>query len=263
MNNHWDNKIYSQFISARTRPAHDLLSVIPKTLNPKVIVDLGCGPGNSTILLKERWPNANVMGLDSSSAMINEAKDKYPQINFIQEDILKFKPSKKIDLIFANASLQWIPNHELLIPQLKGFLEKNGLLAVQMPNNYNAPSHQNIIQVLKTNPTWEQLLSKLTYGFLTEPLYKANLYYDLFSKAEFENLTIWETTYFQEMPNHQAIFEWVSGTTLQMVLAEMTKEDKELFSKKYIESILHAYPLQSNNKILFPFKRIFMVGSSK
>ena len=118
MTNAWNAKIYSQFLDLRTRPARDLLSAIPDSFQPKTVYDLGCGPGNSTILLKDRWPHAEIVGLDSSLDMLEEAKTSYPDINFIEGDIAHFSPREKIDCLFANASLQWLDEHEVLIPKL-------------------------------------------------------------------------------------------------------------------------------------------------
>src|SRR5215472_5948603 len=122
----WNVKNYSQFLDLRTRPARDLLSAIPDSFQPHIVYDLGCGPGNSTILLKNRWPQANIIGLDSSSAMLQEAKTSYPDTHFIKGDIASFSPAEKIDCLFANASLQWLDQHEILIPKLLQLLSPGG-----------------------------------------------------------------------------------------------------------------------------------------
>lgn len=257
--NFWDPKTYSQFLDARTKPARDLLSAISETVKPNLIYDLGCGPGNSTILLSKRWPKAKIVGIDSSEEMLKLARSKYSQIEFILADIAHFSIPEKSDLIFANASLQWIDNHEPLVPNLVSQLNHQGILAIQMPNNFHCPSHQITIQILKNHPNWKSLLKNLRYSVLTTSLYKMADYYNFLITSGLTNLILWETEYYQEMENHHAIFEWASGTGLRPILSKMDEANKALFVKKYVDQLAYAYP--SNGKVLFPFKRIFMVGS--
>lgn len=259
----WNSKIYSQFLDLRTRPARDLLAGISETQEPKLIIDLGCGPGNSTVLLKARWPHARVVGMDSSSNMLEEAKSLYPDIEFELGDIDQFSrvnKSEKIDCLFANASLQWLDDHQHLIPRLISLLKKGGSVGIQMPNNFHSPTHQTAVDILSSHKRWVSLLANLRYGKLTEPLYTLTHYYDWLSEAGVKNLQIWETEYFQEMNTHEDIFDWIKSTGLSPVLAKMNAEDKALFEKLYIEAIVKAYPLQVNHKILLPFRRIFMTG---
>ena len=146
MNIAWNPDTYSQFLDLRTRPAKDLLAAIPSNFYPTIVYDLGCGPGNSTVLLKNRWPEAEVIGIDNSGEMLAEARRKYPQITFREEDIQYFSVREKIDCLFANASLQWLPYHEQLIPKLLANLTPGGYFAFQMPNNFHCPSHQVAIE---------------------------------------------------------------------------------------------------------------------
>ena len=256
----WNAKTYSQFLNLRTRPARDLLSVIPDSFQPKTVYDLGCGPGNSTILLKNRWPNAKIVGLDSSLDMLKEAKASYPDINFIKGDIAHFSPTEKIDCLFANASLQWLDQHEILIPKLLQLMNPRGAFGIQMPNNFHSPSHQVTIRLLQGEVTWQSFLKNLRYGILTEPFYKLPWYYDLLTKSGVNSLQFWETEYFQEMSDYQEIFDWVKGTGLRPVLSAMDAENQAKFTSAYVKAIAKEYPLQANNKILLPFRRIFMVG---
>lgn len=256
----WDAKTYSRFLAARTRPAQDLLSVVPTDFQPKVITDLGCGPGNSTILLRERWPQATVTGIDSSADMLQQARASYPDICFEKGDIAQFSPTVKSDLIFANASLQWVDDHEMVIPQLIDKLNVGGMLAIQMPNNFHSPSHQTTLDVLSYHPDWKPLLKNLRYGPLSEPFYRIVTYYELLIQSGLSQLQLWETEYFQEMADHHAIFDWAKGTGLRPVLAALDADNQDLFRKAYIEQISTSYPLQSNGKLLFPFRRLFMLG---
>lgn len=260
MTNTWNPKNYSQFLDARTRPARDLLAAIPASFQPHIIYDLGCGPGNSTALLKNRWPNAQVTGLDTSLAMLEEAKKTYPSISFIEGDIADFSPSEKIDCLFANASLQWLTAHDILIPKLLQQMNSGGMFAIQMPNNFHSPSHQVTVSILQNNNDWQPFLKYLRYGVVTEPLYNLTWYYDLLTKAGATSLQLWETEYFQEMRDYQAIFDWVKGTALNALLTAMDVDNQIEFAHAYIDAISKAYPLQTNNKVLLPFRRVFMVG---
>ncbi|MGB6976394.1 MAG: methyltransferase domain-containing protein [Gammaproteobacteria bacterium] len=260
MTNFWNAKVYSQFLDLRTRPARDLLSVIPNSFQPKTVYDLGCGPGNSTILLKDRWPHAKIIGLDSSLDMLEQAKTSYPDIHFIEGDIAHFSPVEKIDCLLANASLQWLDQHEILIPKLLQFINPGGAFGIQMPNNFHVPTHQLTIKLLQSKVAWQPFLKNMRYGILTEPLYKPLWYYDLLTKSGANSLQLWETEYFHEMADYQEIFDWMKGTGLRPVFSTMDTENQAQFTSAYIKAIARAYPLQANNKILMPFNRIFMVG---
>ena len=260
MTERWDAKLYSQFIDLRTKPARDLLAAIPESLQPKTIYDLGCGPGNSTVLLKNRWPHANVIGIDSSSDMLNEARSLYPHISFVKEDIAHFSLTEKTDFLFANASLQWLPRHDILFPKLFQLINPGGAFAIQMPNNFHSPSHQVTIRLLKNNKAWQPLLKKLCYGELTESPYKLPWYYELLIQTGIKDLQLWETDYLQEMRDYQGIFDWGKGTGLRPVLLAMDAVNQAQFKDAYVEAISQEYPMQSNNKILLPFKRLFLVG---
>lgn len=260
MTDFWNAKIYSKFLDLRTRPARDLLSAIPAFFQPKSVYDLGCGPGNSTILLKERWPEARVVGLDSSANMLKSARGSYLDINFIEGNIAHFSPEKSVDFLFANASLQWLPAHDILLPKLLNFLNPGGALAIQMPNNFHCPSHQVTLQLLKNNPVWQPFLKKLLHGEQTTPFYKLHWYYDVLSQAGAKLCQLWETEYYQEMADHQDVFDWLKGTGLRPVLSTMDMENQAQFNDAYVNAIATEYPLQANNKVLLPFRRVFMVG---
>lgn len=260
MTDRWHAGNYSQFLELRTRPARDLLAAIPDFFQPGIVYDLGCGPGNSTILLKKRWPEARVIGLDASENMLKQAKASYPDLEFIKGDIGCFNSSEKIDCLFANASLQWLDNHEKLLPKLLKGINPGGVFAIQMPNNFLSPSHQVTVALLESNPAWQPLLQNLLYGRLTESFYQLPRYYDLLSKAGAYSLQLWETDYYQEMADHRAIFDWVKGTGLIPVLSAMDAGNQIAFAKAYINAIAQEYPLQANENVLFPYKRVFMVG---
>jgi trans-aconitate 2-methyltransferase len=260
MKSSWNTKTYSKFLDLRTEPARDLLAALPDSFQPNLAYDLGCGPGNSTILLKERWPHAKIIGLDSSLNMLKDAKAFYPDIHFVEGDIANFVPTEKMDLLFANASLQWLNAHEILIPKLLQYIKTGGMFGIQMPNNFHSPSHQVSIRLLQSNASWQPLLKELRYGLLSQPFYELPWYYDLLTQAGASRLRLWETVYFQEMPDYQGIFDWVKGTGLRPVLSSMDAQNQAKFSEAYLEAISKEYPLQSNGKVLLPFRRIFMMG---
>lgn len=263
MSDIWNADIYSQFLDLRTLPARDLLSAIPNTFQPKTVYDLGCGSGNSTVLLKHRWSDAQIIGFDASPAMLAEAESLYPSINFIEGNIEDFSPMEKVDCIFANASLQWLDEHQIIIPKLIACLRTKGILAIQMPNNFHAATHQVGIEILQNHEAWRPLIKKLRYRKLTQPLYHLPFYYDVFTKINATVLRLWETEYFQELNNYSEIYNWIKGTGLRPILSVMSEEDQILFENSYIKAIAKEYPLQANGKVLLPFRRVFMVGESR
>lgn len=256
----WHAEIYSTFLDMRTKPAKDLLFAIPESFCPEIVYDLGCGPGNSTVLLKQRWPAAQIIGLDSSADMLQMARKNYPEIEFIENDLTAFIPKQKLDCIFSNAALQWTTQHEILIPKLFSFLKPGGILAIQMPNNFHYPSHQVTIRLLENNPQWTHLLQHVQFSHLTSARFKYSWYYDLFSAQKASHIQLWETEYIQEMTDHQAIFNWVQGTGLRPILSKMQKADQIEFEKEYVDEITREYSLQKNGKVLMPFRRLFMVA---
>ena len=256
----WHAKTYAKFLDLRTRPAKDLLFAIPDNLMPQRVCDLGCGPGNSTILLKDRWPAAAVVGLDSSRDMLEQAKRDYANLQFIEGDLSTFAPTEKQDCIFSNAALQWVGDHETLIPKLAGFLNPGGVLAIQMPNNFHCPSHQVTVRLLDASPLWRPLLKNLRYGHLSAPFYQAAFYYDVLAGAKMQHIQLWEIEYTQVVDNHQAVFNWVEGTGLRPILSKMSAEDRAAFEKAYVNAVSKAYAVQADGKVLLPFRRLFMVG---
>ena len=229
----WHADSYATFLDLRTKVAKDLLFAIPDTFSPRTVYDLGCGPGNSTVLLTERWPQATVIGMDSSEQMLNKARALYPNTTFIAGDIADFAPAEPVDCIFSNAALQWLDHHDVLMPRLLSFLKPGGFLAIEIPNNYHC--------------------------YLHEPFYNPYAYYDFFVAAT--QVHLWQTDYLQEMPNHQAIFAWVQGTGLRPVLTKMTASDQVEFEKRYVAAIAEEYPVQKNGKVLLGYQRIFIVAS--
>jgi trans-aconitate 2-methyltransferase len=237
-----------KFGGERLRPALDLIAQIPLE-NCEQIVDLGCGPGNVTALLKSRWPQAQVTGIDSSEDMLRKARDEHEDINWKQEDISNWTADVPVDLIFSNACLHWLGGHDTLFPSLINRLNKGGVLAVQMPNNFRAPTHQLIEDVLGAG-------HPLAPGF---PVHDISQYYDWLSQ-NCRSLNLWETTYQHILEGDNPVADWTKSAALRPILDGLSKDDGKKFEQEYRKRILDAYPKSSNGKTVLPFKRLFMVA---
>ncbi len=251
----WNPDLYLKFGNERAQPAIDLVSAIDIE-SPKKIIDLGCGSGNSTALLKNRWPNAEITGLDSSLEMIEKARESDSSIDWIVGHIEDLSPNDKYDLIFSNAALQWIENHDRLLPCLVDALTNNGVFAAQVPNNESSPYHQVILRVA-SNPKWSHKLAAaknpLTY-------HSIDYYYELL-ETQCSSLRLWETEYCHVMDSAESILQWTSGTGLRPYLEALkTEEERNAFKAEALEGYRDAYPVQSNGKVLFPFRRQFILA---
>ena len=162
----WSPAQYARFEDERTRPARDLLAQVPLA-EPARIVDMGCGPGNSTELLVERWPSAAVVGLDSSPAMLAEARKRLPKARFDVADATSWVPEASTDLVFANAIYQWLPDHLTQLPRVLGALGKGGVLAVQMPDNLAEPTHE-LMRAVAADPRWAARLAAAARDVLAQ-----------------------------------------------------------------------------------------------
>uniref|UniRef100_A0A8I0CY34 Trans-aconitate 2-methyltransferase n=1 Tax=Pseudomonas tritici TaxID=2745518 RepID=A0A8I0CY34_9PSED len=245
----WNPSLYLQYGAERTRPAAELLARIALD-DVSDVLDLGCGPGNSTALLHQRWPLARIMGVDNSPAMLEQARVAVPECRFIEADVRQFKPEHAVDLIYANASLQWVPDHYALLPHLISLLKLNGVLAVQMPDNVDEPSH-----VLMREVAYEQGYPNRA----REPLPGIHAYYDILTEAGCD-VDIWRTTYYHKMSSHQAIIDWVSATGLRPWMQELSEHEQLKFLKRYHELLVQQYPIQENGQILLAFPRLFFVA---
>ncbi|MTH76916.1 trans-aconitate 2-methyltransferase [Paracoccus aestuariivivens] len=250
----WSAAQYSKFLDDRTRPARDLLSAVPLQ-SPAHIVDLGCGPGNSTALLTDRYPQARVVGVDSDPDMIAAAQKALPACEFAKERIETWRSPVPADLIFANASLQWVDNHETLFPELLDQIAPGGVLAVQMPDNLDEPSHRAMRQVA-SNPRWESRLAKANAR--RQPLIAPHTLYGLL-REKVARLDIWRTTYHFELAGIDAIIEWFKGSALRPYLEALTPEEAADFLLAYRELIAPSYP-ESDGMTLLPFPRYFFVA---
>ncbi|CNI39577.1 MULTISPECIES: trans-aconitate 2-methyltransferase [Yersinia] len=251
----WDPDLYRQFEAERTRPANDLLAHITLAA-PKRISDLGCGPGNSTQLLQQRFPHSQLVGIDNSASMLLSAQQRLPDCAFLETDIRQWQPSEPQDLIYANASLQWITDHQQLFPDLLTKLAPGGVLAVQMPDNLDEPSHRAMREVAENGP-WQQTLQEA--GVIRTKVLTANQYYDLLAPHA-ERVDIWRTTYHHPMPSAQAIIDWLRATGLRPFLEPLSEALRVDFLQDYLALIDTAYPQQVDGQRLLAFPRLFIVA---
>ncbi len=302
----WDAAQYLQFAEERTRPCRELAARVAIAA-PRKIIDLGCGPGNSTQVLAERWPGAELTGLDSSSDMIDAARRTMPEPRWVVSGIAEWaaavsSPLKdsplplgegqgegrfrvfpasgphpnpplagegasntvfqraardSFDVIFSNAALQWVPDHATLFPMLLEHLAPGGALAVQMPNNIDAPAHR-AAQSLAASSSWRDRFPAA--GVRQWHVHAPEFYYDLVA-PHVERIDLWETEYVQVMQGAEAILEWYKGTGLRPYFAELASAtDREKFAASYLDAIRVAYPRRPDGRVLFPFRRLFLVA---
>jgi trans-aconitate 2-methyltransferase len=249
----WSAKQYSIFEQQRTRPVRDLVAAIAID-NVKVAVDLGCGPGNSTEVLAERYPDAKVTGVDSSENMLVDARQRLPELSFELADIGTWNPEQAFDVIIANASLQWLPDHADLYPRLVNKLVPGGSLAVQTPDNLQEPAHQLARQVAADGP-WASKIGAVKHP----PRHDASFYYQLL-QAHCSSVDVWRTTYFHPLEGHAAVVEWFKGSALRPFLEPLDASEKEAFLERYLAAISDAYPALENGTVLLPFPRLFIVA---
>lgn len=256
---HWDARQYLLFEDQRTRPARDLLAQVPLS-TPRIIADLGCGPGNSTQLLLERFPKARVIGVDTAPDMLEKARMRLPHAHFLEGDITDnekgaaWREQGPFDLIYANAVLQWVPDHAELLPSLVDQLRPCGVLALQMPDNLDQPSHRLVREVAAAGP-WSARLA----GIERMKLASVAAYYDMLIPYV-ERVNIWHTIYQHPLDNVKAIVEWGKGAGLLPYIGSLDESEKALFLADYTERLAEHYPLRADNKVLLAFPRLFIVA---
>jgi trans-aconitate 2-methyltransferase len=251
----WSARQYLKFEDERTRPPRDLLAQVPLQ-NPQLIVDLGCGPGNSTELLVARFPQAQVIGLDSSPDMLRKARERLPDCIFVQGDIATWKPDSNTELIFSNAVLQWLPDHQPVMRRLLEVLPEGGVLAVQMPDNTREPGLVFQREVGESGPWRDHPEIKAA---ARKDLSPPEAYYDLL-KPVCSRIEIWHSVYNHVMPSPQAITEWFKGSSLQPFLSPLDAAAREQFLAAYTEKIVGAYKPRFDGKVLLRFPRLFIIA---
>jgi trans-aconitate 2-methyltransferase len=252
----WSARQYTSFEAERTRPVRDLVHAIP-TATARLVVDLGCGPGNSTEVLAERFPGAQVSGLDSSPDMIEAAHKRIPGMRFELGDIPAWDARGPFDVILANAVLQWVPGHETLMPRLVGKLAEGGSLAVQMPDNLEEPAHRLMRQVA-ADARWADKLSG-SAAARTERR-GAEWYYSLL-KPHASRVDVWRTVYHHVLPGGtDAVVEWFKGSGLRPFLAPLDAGETAAYLAEYRALLVDAYPVLPDGSVLLPFPRLFIVA---
>lgn len=251
----WSARQYSLFEQQRTRPVRDLVAAIPRE-SAQTAVDLGCGPGNSTEVLAERFPQARVTGLDSSTDMLGEARQRLPAVEFIQADIGDWKPAQTYDVILANASLQWVPDHAQLYPRLVSLLNPGGVLAVQTPDNLDEPAHR-LAREIAASPQWVDRIGDVRHP----DRHPAPYYFDLL-RPHCAEVDVWRTTYHHPLAGgHPAVVEWFKGSALRPYLQRLDQAAQQDFLDTYLHAISQAYPLLADGTVLLPFPRLFIVAT--
>jgi len=256
----WDPQQYLKFAGERLRPALDLMARVPLAA-PRTIVDLGCGAGNVTMLLAQRWPHARVLGVDNSAAMLEEARARArgTNVEYVAADLATWAPPAPVDLVYSNAALHWLPAHANVFPRVLGMVAAGGALAVQMPSNFAAPSHATIA-TLAARPRWrDRLAPKLRAAPVAAP---ADYFGWLAPHAA--SLDVWSTEYLQVMSatgGEHPVAAFTRGSWLPQFLEALDPQDVAPFIAEYSALLAQAYPLLPDGRVLFPFRRLFIVAN--
>ena len=252
----WNAAKYLKFEDERTRPARDLLSRVPLE-SPSRIVDLGCGPGNSTELLAIRYPTSRIIGVDSSPNMLEKAQQQLPHVDFQLHDVRSYTPKEEVQLLFSNATFQWLSNEER-VPTIQRLLQAQpagGIFALQVPDNYNEPSHAAMRETASEGP-WAGTLAtqKPERDLFPTP---QELYDAL--KPQCAKVDIWHTIYQHPLESHEAIIDWLKTTGLRPFLEPLDETHRAGFLAAYLERLRKAYPVCTDGRVLLRFPRLFLV----
>jgi trans-aconitate 2-methyltransferase len=250
----WDPAQYHRFSDHRLRPAVDLLQRVALA-RPAHVVDLGCGTGNVTALLRRAWPAARVTGVDASATMLERARASDAAVDWQQADIAAWTPPAPVDLLFSNAALHWLPDHAALFPRLLDAVAPGGVLAVQMPRNFSEPSHTAITDVVHAGP-WRARLAPLVRA---EPCRAPAFYWDLLAPRT-AALDVWETVYWQALTGDNPVADFVKGSWLKPFLDALEGAERTAFEAAYRARVARAYPARADGTTLFPFRRLFIVA---
>jgi trans-aconitate 2-methyltransferase len=252
----WDAGQYLRFGGERSRPFFDLIAQVGAS-DPGYVADLGCGPGNLTAALAQRWPGATVVGVDNSPEMVATAtRDLTPEqanLTFELGDVWDWRPARPVDVLTCNAVLQWVPGHQRLLLDWADLLAPDGWLAFQLPGNFDQPSHV-IIRELAQSPRWRPLLAGAELNRQAED---PAGYLELLARPGYA-VDAWETSYLHVLPGADPVLEWTKGTTLRPVLAALDSEQATAFVGEYAERLRQLYEPRSFGTI-FPFRRVFTV----
>lgn len=250
----WNPGLYERYRWLRERPGCDLLAALP-AIPARSVIDLGCGTGYLTRRLAALFPDAAVTGLDSDPAMLAKAAADPSRIAWRQGDIGQWRPDAPPDLIFSNAALHWLPDHPALFADLAGRIAPGGVLAVQMPDNFAAPSHRLLLELAEREPWRAALRGALHHGAVMAP---ADYWRVL--RPRCTAIDIWHSDYLQVLEGDDPVLEWVSATALLPVMARLDGDMATDFKAAYAEALRRAYPREADGETLFPFRRIFILA---
>src|SRR5947209_9148341 len=250
----WDADLLLRFDLERVQVVQDLLSRVPGA--PRRVVDLGCGPGTSTRMLVDRFPGAEITGVDVSEPMLAVAKQRAPGAAFVCADIGSWRPQAPVDLVFADSVLQWLHEHERLFTELMSWLAPGGVLAVQMPDNRQEPSHA-LMRLIAADGPWADRLVPVaktraviaTYGDYYRWLWPLSA-----------SLDIWLTAYIHPLEGVEAIVDWFRGSALRPFLAPLSEKEQEIFLGRYRRDLAEAYDAETDGRVLFVYPRLFMLA---
>jgi trans-aconitate 2-methyltransferase len=253
----WDPGQYHKFGDHRLRPALELFERAMLALGdrvPQEIYDLGCGGGEIARIMADRWPDAHVVGLDSSAEMLVKAEAAgTSRVEWLEADVSTWQAKPKADLLYSNAMFQWVDGHPQVFPHMMDQLAPGGVMAVQMPLSFGQTSHRLLRETLEGFGTPE-LVKTVSRKWVED----ADWYYDLL-KPQASFLDIWEVRYLQVLQGDDPVLEWVKGSALRPVLTAMGKDDADRFLAAYGAALREAYPKRAGGETLFPFHRLFMV----
>lgn len=249
----WDPSVYLRYGDERLRPALDLLGRIDAA--PARVVDLGCGPGNVTAILKQRWPGAEVLGIDGSAAMLDKARAAAPGCRFAEADFATWTADAPVDVLYSNAALHWLGGHDVLFPRLLAQVAKGGVMAVQMPAMHAAPIRALQHEVAAEGP-WAKLLADVGGA---PPILEPGQYWDMLRPLCAE-LDIWETIYLHALSGENAAVIWASGTSLRPFLDPLPDGLRAEFLAAYSAAVAPHYPRRADGTTLLPFRRLFIMA---
>lgn len=254
----WNSEQYLKFGNERTQPAVDLANRIMAD-SPRKIVDIGCGPGNSTAVLANKFKGAYILGIDNSPGMLESARKAYPELDFKLCDASTDLPGlgSGFDIVFSNACIQWVPDHHRLLRDMMSLLGPEGVLAVQVPLQYDLLVHKIICETA-LEETWRSKLAG-TRAFYN---LKQSEYFDVLSEIS-SDFSMWETTYYHRLKSHSDIIEWYRGTGLRPYLNLLDEEKQREFERDILAKVSQRYPIQKNGEVIFRFPRLFFIATPK
>jgi trans-aconitate 2-methyltransferase len=254
----WDPATYLRFSDERLRPGFDLLARVGELpLGP--LAELGCGTGVHARAIAERWPGRAFAAIDSSPEMLKQAAATPSSIRWVEADLTSWAPPERVALVFSNAVLQWVDRHEQLFPRMMDMLAPGGVLAVQMPRNFDAPSHVLMREAAQAGP-WAARLKPL---LRPDPVGSPETYYDRLAPLAEDGLDVWETEYLHVLSGEDAVLTWMRGTALRPLLNALEGSERADFERALAERLRRAYPRRADGHTLLPFRRIFIIGRAK